>query len=267
MQRYQIHSFQVQDAGHNKILILVSGSENYKSILQRAFPVFKFSRTFEARYGRFDWGTYVYDIQPDAQQQIKDVLEMLSAAVCIEDDLTECFALDFHSEIGPGGPARTTMGQLVYEAKPYRPGTGSTAKADQLADLMRVFIQGHPTYAAADVLAAVPPGNPHKPFDLPAHLAQRLARQLGKPDASSWVRKVRATRPMKDCETPQEKLDNVRGAFVVTPAAEFGGKSVLLIDDIYQSGFTINEVGHVIQEADASQVLGLAATKTFAETA
>ena len=72
---------------------------------------------------------------------------------------------------------------------------------------------------------------------------------------------------MKDCETPQEKLDNVRGAFAVTPAADFAGKSVLLIDDIYQSGFTINEVGNVIGEAGASQVLGLAATKTFAETA
>ena len=159
------------------------------------------------------------------------------------------------------------MTPFVYAAKPYRPGTGSASKADELADLMRVFIESHPTYAAADVLVAVPPSNPNKPFDLPAHLVQRLAGQLGKPNATAWVRKVRPTRPMKDCETPQEKLDNVRGAFAVTPAADFAGKSVLLIDDIYQSGFTINEVGHVIGEAGASRVLGLAATKTFAETA
>lgn len=265
MQRYQIHSFQVQEAGHNKILVLIAGSENYKAILQRAFPTYKFSRSFEARSGRFDWGTYVYDIPPAVQQRIKDFLEVLTVAICIEDDLTECFALDFHSEIGPAGPRRTVMGQLVYEAKPYRPGTGSTTKADELAGLMSVFIQGHPTYAAADVLIAVPPSNPNKPFDLPTYLVQRLASLLGKPNATDWVRKVRATRPMKDCVTPQEKLDNVRGAFAITAAADFAGKSVIMIDDIYQSGFTINEVSHVVAESGANRMLGLAATKTFAE--
>ena len=34
------------------------------------------------------------------------------------------------------------------------------------------------------------------------------------------------------------------------------------LDDIYQAGFTLNEVGKVLFEAGAQSVFGLAATKT-----
>jgi predicted amidophosphoribosyltransferase len=44
--------------------------------------------------------------------------------------------------------------------------------------------------------------------------------------------------------------------------ADVRGKTVLLVDDIYQSGFTLNEVGRVLFEAGAESVLGLVATKT-----
>jgi predicted amidophosphoribosyltransferase len=39
-------------------------------------------------------------------------------------------------------------------------------------------------------------------------------------------------------------------------------RDIILIDDIYQTGFTMNEVGRVLLEAGASSVLGLTATKT-----
>ncbi|MEW6192647.1 MAG: phosphoribosyltransferase family protein [Bacillota bacterium] len=69
---------------------------------------------------------------------------------------------------------------------------------------------------------------------------------------------------MKDCETIQEKINNVKGAFELSPQhrAQVRGQSMILLDDIYQTGFTLNEVGRVLLEAEATTVLGLVATKT-----
>lgn len=60
----------------------------------------------------------------------------------------------------------------------------------------------------------------------------------------------------------QEKLDNIKDAFAVD-SDDFEAASVILIADIDQSGFSINEVGRIIQEAGAELVLGLTATKTM----
>ena len=65
-------------------------------------------------------------------------------------------------------------------------------------------------------------------------------------------------------KTIQEKIDNVRGAFTLTPrrSAQVQGHSVIVLDDIYQTGFTLNEVGRVLIASGAREVLGLVATKT-----
>lgn len=76
------------------------------------------------------------------------------------------------------------------------------------------------------------------------------------------MRKIRQTRPAKDCQTIQEKIDNVRGAFEVVPGTDITDREIILVDDIYQGGFTLNEVGRVLFEAGARCVFGLVATKT-----
>jgi predicted amidophosphoribosyltransferase len=66
---------------------------------------------------------------------------------------------------------------------------------------------------------------------------------------------------MKDCRTVQEKIENLRDAFSVD-SQQVQGKSVILVDDIYQTGFSINEVCRAIRQAGARLILGLVATKT-----
>jgi len=66
---------------------------------------------------------------------------------------------------------------------------------------------------------------------------------------------------MKDCRTVQEKIDNLKDAFTAE-AAQVKGKKVILVDDIYQTGFSINEVCRVLRGQGVAVVLGLVATKT-----
>lgn len=138
---------------------------------------------------------------------------------------------------------------------------GGVRQPEWLRIVFQPFIQRHPTYRRADLLIAVPPSNTNKDFDLPAVLVAEVARRSGLQDATAAVRKTRATGPMKECRTVQEKVDNLKDAFAADAAA-VQGKNILLVDDIYQSGFSINEIGRVLRGAGASRVVGLTATKT-----
>jgi ComF family protein len=52
----------------------------------------------------------------------------------------------------------------------------------------------------------------------------------------------------------QERLDNVRGAFVLSDSADVQGQSVLLVDDVYTTGATVNECARVLTAGGAARV-------------
>jgi predicted amidophosphoribosyltransferase len=264
MDRFQMDKFRCSRNLAGDVLLMVSGSPRYKAILARAFPELYFSSTFADKFGSFTWGTYIKRASEGDERAICGLCELFQQVVYLADDLDECFALAFHTQTSStGGYERTPIGQLVYTAKPYNR-VGSPGDREQgvaLAELLAGFVEQHPTYRRADLLVSVPPSNTNKDFDLPALLVAEIARRTGKRDATAAVRKTRATRPMKDCLTVQEKVDNLHGAFAADPAV-VRQKCVVLIDDIYQSGFSIHELGRSLRQAGASLVLGLVASKT-----
>lgn len=265
MDHFRLESFKLEDAGRRNCVILVNGDRIYKHILDRAFTNHFFSRTFDDRYGRFQWGTYIYDVDENVTSELAHLLDLTQQHLYLDDDLTECFALDYHTVFEPsGGYLRSTLGQLVYEAKPYKrtPTLQNQQAASQLAEKMISFISNHPTYRRSQVVIVAPPSQT-KPFDLPYELASHVLTAFPQmEDGRKWVTKLRQTRPMKDCLTIPDKINNVRQAFGIAPQADLVEKDVLLIDDIYQSGYTINEIAHTLFAANAKSVFGLVATKT-----
>jgi predicted amidophosphoribosyltransferase len=61
-----------------------------------------------------------------------------------------------------------------------------------------------------------------------------------------------------------ERRTNVRGAFAVKDEASVKHKTLLLLDDVYTSGATVNECSRVLRRAGARsvQVLTLARTES-----
>lgn len=253
-------AFEVQAGARSGLLVLVTGDQRYKAILRRAFPQAGFTHSFPDRYGRYDWGTYIHDLADRAA--LESLLGLLTQHLCIFDDFDECFVLGRHGEWDPGarGYVHTELGKVLRRAKPYGPGDGDTRAADELAGRLAAFIGAHPTYARADSIVPVPPSNSAKRYDLPRYLAQALCQRLDKADGSSWAQKTRTTRQQKEVHTFQEKVENVDGAFDVSE--DVRGQSVIVLDDLYQSGATINEVGRTVRARGAKLVLGLAVTKT-----
>ena len=53
----------------------------------------------------------------------------------------------------------------------------------------------------------------------------------------------------------KERLQNVKNVFGIKQASDLVGKKVLLIDDIYTTGATVNECSKVLRKAGASKVI------------
>jgi predicted amidophosphoribosyltransferase len=183
----------------------------------------------------------------------------------LKDGLDECFALSLHTVLTEqGGFVRTPIGQMVREAKPYDTGwnAGSKEKAGKLAEMLSDFIRVHPTYLRAPLVAAVPPSNPNKAFELPTFLVEQIAVATGKEIVTASIRKVRTTQPMKNFATLAEKVSNIKDAFQAD-RAKLAEKEVILIDDIYQTGTSINEVARSLRSSGVRRALGLTMTKTI----
>lgn len=67
---------------------------------------------------------------------------------------------------------------------------------------------------------------------------------------------------MKSLMMVADKAANIRGAFQVN-AERLAGNEIILIDDIYQTGTTINEVTRALRAAGVQRVFGLTLTKTI----
>ena len=76
------------------------------------------------------------------------------------------------------------------------------------------------------------------------------------------IRRVRLTGLQKDALGRRSKMENVRGAFKLTDKNMIKDKKVLLMDDIYDSGATLNEITRTLKEKGAKNILALTLVKT-----
>jgi len=71
---------------------------------------------------------------------------------------------------------------------------------------------------------------------------------------SGNLRRVRATDSQTGL-TRHQRRENVRGAFTVTAPERMKDRSVLIVDDVYTTGTTLNECARVIRAAGAAQIV------------
>lgn len=93
-------------------------------------------------------------------------------------------------------------------------------------------------------------------------LAEKVSKELQEVcgfflpvDASVLVRQKK-TRPQKELDD-KDRMRNVQGKFAITAPEILHYRRVLLLDDIYTSGATLNECAKVLKEAGVSEVLFL----------
>ena len=97
--------------------------------------------------------------------------------------------------------------------------------------------------------------------DLVKNFAVKVAQVLKFPISHNLV-KARQTKEQKVFENGYLKTDNVSGAFTYSSPDEVRNKSILLIDDIFDSGATIKEVGKLLTNFGATKIAPIVIART-----
>lgn len=109
-----------------------------------------------------------------------------------------------------------------------------------------------------DLVLYVPPTSSG---DLVRNFAVKLAQALKFPISHNLV-KARQTQEQKVFENAYLKAENVSDAFKHTTPSEIKGKSILLVDDIFDSGATLKEIGKLLTTLGAVKIAPLVIART-----
>ena len=85
-------------------------------------------------------------------------------------------------------------------------------------------------------------------YNQSALLAQEVAREIHLPCTDNWLKKTKETEKQMELGR-EERLENVKGAYVVESHSELQGKRVLIIDDVLTTGSTVNECAKTLLSA------------------
>jgi len=165
------------------------------------------------------------------------------------------WSLGFHSRFAGSDWVRSGVGDLAYRLKYQGDASALPALVEQALELIRQ----QPALAQADCLVPVPPSTP-RPFDPVTAFCTTLAGKINLPLAPLVV-KTRQTKPQKELKTLAQKRANVAGAFA--SKGDINGKRILVVDDLFDSGATLDEITRLLLKHGAAYVNVLTLTRTI----
>jgi len=110
-----------------------------------------------------------------------------------------------------------------------------------------------------DLLVYVPPT---ESGDLVKNFAAKISQTLNIP-ISHNLRKVKTTEPQKAFQNSVLKRDNIKNAFTFESPSFIQGKKILVVDDVFDSGATIKEIGWMFSKLGASEIAPIVIAKTI----
>lgn len=157
------------------------------------------------------------------------------------------------------GDERPTQGpgRLIERLK-Y---AGDEGCGRRLAWLLHRRVRESRTYRDCDVIVPVPPSRDADDA-VPSVLLAREVGRLSELPVAMALRSARERRPQKELTSTSSKKANIAGAFEVTSAELIDGSIVLLVDDIFDSGATMQEAARELVRAGAADVRLLTAVRT-----
>lgn len=167
-----------------------------------------------------------------------------------------------HSSVSGLNPAghttfdttRSELGELLYRLK-YG---GDLSAVGEIVECAVRFLAPHRD--KIDLIVPVPASTarPHQPVLV---LAEGIGEKLGLPVVES-VKAGRATRQLKDVMDPDRRRELLAGLYEIDPGG-VAGRHVLLFDDLYRSGATMNAITELLLgRGQAASVRTLAITRT-----
>jgi ComF family protein len=139
---------------------------------------------------------------------------------------------------------------------------GKLTLARPLAQLM---ISTLPHGIDADVIIPVPlhPARLRaREFNQSLLLADQLSHHLSRPVSATNLIRIAATDPQTTLSR-QARLRNLRKAFAIRRPQDLAEKRILLVDDVFTTGTTLNECAKTLRKAGSGPVFALTLARTI----
>ena len=147
------------------------------------------------------------------------------------------------------------MGDLTYRLK-YQ---GDASVLEDLVEQAAALMALHPDLCKVDFILPVP-STTQREIN-PVHLfSEALGRRTGI-DVKTIAAKSRVNQPQKEMTTLAQKTANVRGVFKLI--GEVREKRILVVDDLFDSGATLQEITQTLKQNGAALVNVLTLTRTI----
>jgi len=183
--------------------------------------------------------------------------------VGFRDELDVCLALDQHYM---AYKQRSEAGELEYQAKYASDMEVREQSRERLAGLLSDALPCISRFAQSErSLAYVPSFN--KPYDVARRLAEDLSARHNLP-----LLRLSLTRRKDSAKdsTLEQKIELWRIMIaenaIQIDEGDIQGRTVILVDDLYQSGVTLWSTARFLKARGAAQVLGLVCSKTSRDT-
>ena len=147
---------------------------------------------------------------------------------------------------------RTVLGELVYRFK------NKSGPVDDIVQTASNFAVTRWPQRIGCVMS-VPP-SAHRSSQPGAVLAKGIAAALGVPVLDNVVEKVKATQQMKN--VPVNEREALLAEAINTGTASAAGVSVLIVDDLWETGTTMRRVATLVSATGAKEVRVLVMTRT-----
>ena len=131
--------------------------------------------------------------------------------------------------------------------------------------LARLMISALPSEIDVDVIIPVPLHPTRlraREFNQSLLLADQLSRHLIRPVSPTQLVRIAATDPQTTL-TRQARLRNLRKAFEVRRPQDLVEKRILLVDDVFTTGTTLNECAKTLRKAGSGPVFALTLARTI----
>lgn len=203
-----------------------------------------------------EFGGFWYPFKSkDEYYACKKIIEEYENMVFLRDNLELSLALSMNRL---DDEMRTEIGELEYQAKFL----GNRKAEAELTSIVGVWLEKLPFYSKADCICAMPCSDQKSP-SLPRKIVDNLE---GFENISSQVKWLKKDRKLKDLGSVKAKLDALI-EFELEVNVNLERKNVILLDDLYMSGLSIQYVAMKLKEAGADRIFGLSIVKSRSNTA
>jgi predicted amidophosphoribosyltransferase len=150
---------------------------------------------------------------------------------------------------------RSPMGELVYKLKYH----GDTSVVGEILNLLSKEVD----FSRVDVIIPIPPSNKNRIIQPVYIIATAIGERFGVQVCQDAIIKLDGSHQLKEITDSEQRITELKKYMRLTNKYDLDCKTVLLLDDLYRSGSTLNVATELLLKiAKVKKVYVLAMTKT-----